>query len=541
MINLTIDGKLVTVPEGATILDAADALGIVIPTLCFLKEMSPLTSCMVCVVKVGGRRNLLPACATKAEEGMVVFSDHPEVTKARRTALELLLSDHVGDCMGPCQVACPAGMDIPQMLRYMSEGRYDKAIETIKQDLALPAVTGYICPAPCEKACRRGQVDQVIAVRSAKRCAAELDLAETYPYRPDIPRKSDKKVAIVGGGPAGLAAAYYLQREGISCTLFDDRIEPGGMLRYGVPEQDLPRSVLDAEIEQIRGLGVVFKQQVRVGRDIPFEEIRNAFDAVFLGIGKASPDDLELLGFGKGNKTLAVDQNTFQTDIPGVFAGGDVRRGQKLTVRSLADGKKAAKSISRFLNDESVAGTMRPFNTRMGKLEPRELELFSGPSGNRAGSIERTKAADRSKPLDKAQASSEAAFCLHCDCRKATSCKLRIFSREYEAKASHYSGKSRSFIRQDDHPDLIYEPGKCISCGICVRITERQREKLGLTFIGRGFDVKVAVPFDKSMLEGLAGPVDKIVTACPTGALAFKEKPDRSKNYITTKHEEHEE
>ena len=400
MPNLTIDGKSVTVPEGATILDAAHALGVEIPTLCFLKELSPLTSCMVCVVKVEGRRNLLPACATKAEEGMVVFSDYPEVTKARRTALELLLSDHVGDCMGPCQVACPAGMDIPQMLRYMSEGRFEKAIGTIKQDIALPAVTGYICPAPCEKACRRGQADEAVTIRLIKRCAAELDLAETSPYQPDIPQGSNRKVAIIGSGPAGLAAAYYLRREGFTCTVFDDRDKPGGMLRYGVPEKELPRSVLDAEIDQIQRLGVVFKQQVRVGRDISLEEIRKTFDAVFLGIGKTSSDDLGLLGFGKRRETLAVDQNTFQTEIPGVFAGGDVRREQKIAVRSLADGKKAAQSILRFLNNEPDIGTARPFNTRMGKLDPRELELFSDSAGNN----ERTKVVDRSKSLDKAEA-----------------------------------------------------------------------------------------------------------------------------------------
>ncbi len=518
-IAITIDGKSVEVPEGATILDAANALGVEIPTLCFIKELSPRTSCMVCVVKVEGRRNLLPACATKAEEGMVVSSDHPEVAKARRTALELLLSDHVGDCMGPCQVACPAGMDIPRMLRYMSEGRYDRAIETIKQDIALPAVTGYICPAPCEKACRRGQMDESIAVRLIKRCAAELDLAETSPYRPDIPRENGKKAAIIGSGPAGLSAAYYLKREGVACTLFDDRDEPGGMLRYGVPEEELPRSVLDAEIVQIQRLGVVFKQQVRVGRDVTFEEIRKSFDAVFLGVGKVASDDLEALGFDTGHGTLAVDPNTFLTEIPGVFAGGNVRREQKMAVRSLADGKKAAQSILRFLNDEPDIGTARPFNTRMGKLDPRELELFSGSAGN----SERTKIVDRSNSLDKAQASQEASHCLHCDCRKASACKLRIYAQAYEAKASRYKGKSRPFARHDDHPDLIYEPGKCISCGICTGITEKQREKLGLTFVGRGFDVKVAVPFNKSILEGLAGPVDEIVNACPTGALAFKE------------------
>ena len=158
MITLTIDGRSAVVPDGATILEAAESLDIKIPTLCFLKELLPITSCMLCVVKVEGRRNLLPACATRAEEGMIIKNNDPDVTSARRACLELLLSDHVGDCMGPCQIACPAGMNIPEMIRHMAAGLYGKAIDTIREHLALPAVTGYICPAPCEKACRRGKV-----------------------------------------------------------------------------------------------------------------------------------------------------------------------------------------------------------------------------------------------------------------------------------------------------------------------------------------------------------------------------------------------
>jgi NADPH-dependent glutamate synthase beta subunit-like oxidoreductase len=133
---------------------------------------------MICVVKVEGKKNLVPSCATIAEEGMIVTNDDPEIAAARKSALELLLSDHAGDCMGPCEVACPAGMDIPEMLRHMAAGRYKDAIATIKADIALPAVTGYICPAPCEKVCRRGQVDEAISIRLVKRCAAELDLAK---------------------------------------------------------------------------------------------------------------------------------------------------------------------------------------------------------------------------------------------------------------------------------------------------------------------------------------------------------------------------
>jgi hypothetical protein len=518
MPNLTIDNKSVHVPEGATVLDAAQALGIEIPTLCFLKDLSPLTSCMVCVVKVEGRKNLLPACGTRVQEGMVVFSDDPDVATARRTALDLLLSDHVGDCMGPCQIACPAGMDIPRMIRYIAEGRYEKAIEIVKEDIALPAVTGYICPAPCEKACRRGQIDAPVPICLLKRYASDLDLNKTAPYQPAVSPCRNKQVAIVGAGPAGLSAAYYLQQNGISCTVFDDQEAPGGMLRYGVPEQDLPRSVLDAEIEQIRRLGVEFKQEVRVGRDLTIKELIETFDAVFLAIGDVEARDLESLGFDPKHVPLRVTQNTCQTDIPGVFAGGDVRRGLRLAARSLGDGKGASVSIARFLKGEPVTGSRRPFNSRMGKLEAAELAQLAGP----AGTVDRIQPLDRHKGLAEEQARQEAARCLHCDCRKAASCRLRIYAQEYGARATQYQGKSRPFARVDEHPDLLYEPGKCISCGICVRITEQKREKLGLTFIGRGFDVKVTVPFNQSIKEGLAKTAHEVVKACPTGALAFK-------------------
>jgi hypothetical protein len=517
MINLTIDGKIIEVPEDSTILEAAESIGIRIPTLCYLKEISPLTSCMLCVVRIEGRRNLAPACATKAEEGMVVFNDDPVVASARRTAIELLLSDHAGDCMGPCEVACPAGMDIPEMLRHMAAGRYDKAIATIKEDIALPAVTGYICPAPCEKVCRRGQMDEAISIRIIKRCAAELDLAEKTPYKPAVMPDLNKKVAIVGSGPAGLGTSYHLQRNGVSCTVFDDREKPGGMLRYEVSREKLPGSVLDAEIAQIRRLGVVFRQGVRIGRDLNLDELIKSFDAVFLGVGNVPHGDLELLGFKTDKGGLKVNRDTLETEIPGIFAGGDVRKGLKLAVRSLADGKKAATSILQYLKGEPVTGVARSFNSRMGKVIPEELAEFKDSINNK----DRIKI-DSHNVISKGQAAHESLYCLRCDCRKKEGCKLRLYAEEYGALEGKYKGKRRAFKRIDEHHDLVYEPGKCINCGICVRITEQQREKLGLTFIGRGFDVKVAVPFDKSLTEGLSKTADEVVNACPTGALAIK-------------------
>src|SRR3972149_9846484 len=131
MPRLTIDNREVEPAAGSTILDAAAKLGIDIPTLCFLKDLDPSTSCMVCVVKIAGLPSLVPACATIATDDMKVESDSERVREARRAALELLLSDHLGDCMGPCQMTCPARMDIPLMIRHIAAGRLADAIATV--------------------------------------------------------------------------------------------------------------------------------------------------------------------------------------------------------------------------------------------------------------------------------------------------------------------------------------------------------------------------------------------------------------------------
>ncbi|MDT8303241.1 MAG: 2Fe-2S iron-sulfur cluster-binding protein, partial [Sedimentisphaerales bacterium] len=123
MPKLFIDNREVEVNSGATILDAAGKLGIEIPTMCFLKDYKPSTSCMVCVVKIEGLASLVPACATVAVEGMRVESSSEVVFQARKVALELLLSDHLGDCLGPCQMICPADMDIPLMIRQIAAGK----------------------------------------------------------------------------------------------------------------------------------------------------------------------------------------------------------------------------------------------------------------------------------------------------------------------------------------------------------------------------------------------------------------------------------
>jgi NADPH-dependent glutamate synthase beta subunit-like oxidoreductase len=519
MPTLFIDNREVEVDKGATILDAADKLGIEIPTICFLKGYESSTSCMVCVVKVEGMATLVPACGTVVKEGMRVETNSEQVLQARKTALELLLSDHVGDCLGPCQVICPAGMNIPLMIRKIAAGEFHDAIATVKKDIALPAVLGRICPKPCERGCRRGAFDQPVSICLLKRYVADLDLQSAKPYSPPCKSKQDRQVAIVGAGPAGLAAAYYLRLAGYGCMIFDDHEQPGGMLRYAVPENELPRDILDKEISIIENLGVKFKARTRIGAEISIEDLRKDYDAVFVAIGRLKPGDVESMGFEAGPNGIKFNSTTYQTNVPNVFAGGDAVHKRRLTVRAVADGKEAAVSISQYLSGNQVTGPVKEFNTRIGKLKNGEIEKFL-IGADKTGRI---SPSEKDGGYTEQEARTEAKRCLHCDCRKADTCKLRQYARDYDAKANRFKGERRLFVQQLQHPDIIYEPGKCIDCGLCIQIASQAKEKLGLTFIGRGFDVRVAVPFNRSMSQALKHSAQQCVNACPTGALAFAE------------------
>ena len=518
MPRLIIDNREIDVNSGVTIMDAAEKLGIKIPAMCFLKGCEPATSCMLCVVKVNGIESLLPACATIAEEGMKVQTSSEEIYQARKVALELLLSDHLGDCMGPCQVICPAGMDIPLMIRQIKAGRLRDAIVTVKQDIPLPAVLGRICPAPCENGCRRKNFDQPVSICLLKRYVADVDLFSAQPYMPVCESKKDKRIAIVGAGPAGLSAAYYLLQKGYNCTVHDEHEKPGGMFRYSDCSKTLANEVLEKEIDLIEQLGADMLFKTKIGSSVSIEDLRREFDAVFVAIGEMDPDTGESLGLETGQNGIKISK-AYQTSIPGVFAGGDAVRKRRLAVRSVADGKEAAVAIDQFLSGREITGPQKEFNIRIGKLQNGEIDDFMLLADNSA----RLEPSREENGFTNDQARKEAGRCLHCDCRKADNCKLRQFSYDYQAKPNRYKSKRRSFSQQLQHPAIIYEPGKCIKCGLCIQIATKAKEELGLTFIGRGFDVKVAVPFDKSIAEGLKHIAGKCVKACPTAALAVKD------------------
>lgn len=290
MVKLTINGKEITAPADSTILEAARANGIYIPTLCYDEAVEIYGACGVCVVEAQGVPKLLRSCSAKVAEGMVIDTESERVVKSRKIAMELLMSAHDGDCVAPCQLACPAGTDCQGYVGLIANGQFDDALKLIKDRIPLPASIGRVCPHPCETACRRGKVEEPINIAQLKFFAADLDLKGDS-YLPECAAPTGKKVAIVGGGPAGLSAALYLRTMGHEVTVFDMMDKMGGMLRYGIPQYRLPKEILDSEIAIIEKTGVRFVNNVKFGKDITLDMLKSVNDAVILAPGawKSSP------------------------------------------------------------------------------------------------------------------------------------------------------------------------------------------------------------------------------------------------------------
>lgn len=290
MINLTINGQKITAPAGSTILEAARQNGIYIPTLCYDEAVEVYGACGLCVVEAEGVPKLLRSCSAKVAEGMVVNTESDRVVKSRKIAMELLMSAHDGDCVAPCQLACPANTDCQGYVGLIANGEFDAALKLIKDKISLPASIGRVCPHPCEKACRRAKVEEPINIAQLKAFAADMDLNGDA-YVPECAEDTGKRVAIVGGGPAGLTAALYLRKLGHQVTVFDMMDKMGGMLRYGIPQYRLPKEILDSEIAVIEKTGVNLVNNVKFGRDITLDMLKSVNDAVILAPGawKSTP------------------------------------------------------------------------------------------------------------------------------------------------------------------------------------------------------------------------------------------------------------
>ncbi|MFH1083721.1 MAG: FAD-dependent oxidoreductase [Pseudomonadota bacterium] len=207
----------------------------------------------------------------------------------------------------PCREACPAHIDVPGYLRLIAEGRRDEANAVIREKVPFPGVLGRVCVHPCEDVCRRGEVNAPISICALKRYAADGEKG-LWKKKKITKEDTGKKVAVVGAGPAGLTAAFYLRKKGHTVTLFEARKEPGGMMRYGIPSYRLPRKVLDKEIKDILKTGIELRTSETLGKDFNLDRLKSVgFDAVFLGLG------------AQLSRRIPVDG----ADLPGVLWGVD--------------------------------------------------------------------------------------------------------------------------------------------------------------------------------------------------------------------------
>lgn len=657
-VRVTIDGITTEASSRDTILATANRLGISIPTLCYLEGRSGLESCGLCMVEVEGQGHVIPACASKVQEGMVIHTDTEKLRKGRRLALELLLSDHLGDCVAPCEVACPASIDIPEFIRQIRYGNYAESERVIREAIAFPGVLGRICPKFCEGVCRRAEYDEAISICSLKRFPADR-VREKRTQLPPRQPSTGKQVSIVGGGIVGLTAAYYLLLDGHSCTVYESDSRLGGAIRNLIPEFRLPNGVVEEEIDCITSLGLEVCCNQVFGKDYSLEELRKKSDAVLLAIG-ASIENLprfpgsefgipcteflqrvshgqipqvngNVLVFGSGataldasrtllrlgadQVTLAmtpsmktrlffspfvsygleegvrildettlvsmestangafhcnlshagketsmevsavylsghmepdiallereglktakhgvqIDRHQLTTSIPGVFAAGSIAQSGRYAVHGSASGKQAAHLIHRFL-----MGIDQPekdlIKVRMHHVTPEEKAVLWGKRV-KAPRVEEQRIQGSAIPgsfaevvqgLDPLSATNEAERCLQCDCAKKKSCSLRIQSTEFEANPKAYRGDRPPLEIDDSHEEVIYEAGKCIKCGRCIAVAEERQVPLGLSYIGRGFRVKVGVPLNQTIRAGLREVALECVEVCPTGALARK-------------------
>lgn len=425
-VNLIIDGKQISAPEGTTILNAALDNGIYIPHLCSHEDLHPTGSCRMCVVEQQGVEGVVTSCTTKVQEGMVINTKGETAEAIRKLSCDFMFKTHPAECTGcpkfgkcqlqslsqyvgdtgrklkantisvkadesnpiilhemyrcilcgrcvrvcqevrgvgaikfkkvdgrervvidgeslkdancrfctacvevcptgsirehkaladkligktreegfvPCRTGCPAHIDVPRYIRFIKEGNYSAATAVVREKVPFPHSLGYICVHNCEMECKHQELNEAISIRNLKRYAAEHDDG-SWKVNSFKKPATGKKAAIIGGGPTGLTAAFYLAKLGHSVTVFDAGEKLGGQLRYGIPNYRLPREVLDREIEEILSVGdITVKTGTRI-ENAP-DLLKQGFDAVFVSLGTHSGSKLPM----KGNDLEGVQVN----------------------------------------------------------------------------------------------------------------------------------------------------------------------------------------------------------------------------------------
>ncbi len=683
MVKLTINGKEVTASEDKTILQVCREQNIDnnIPTLCNDDKLKPYGSCFLCVIEMEGVDKLFPSCATKVAEGMKIQTRSEKVKAARKTCLELLVSDHYADCLGPCRLGCPADVDIQGYMSLINLGKPTEAIALIKEKLPFPSVCGRVCTRKCEVNCRRSVVDAPVGIDFLKRYAADQDMIGEM-WQPETKPDNGIPVAIIGGGPAGLTAAYYLVCEGYRPTVFEALPKLGGMLRYGIPEYRLPKEVLAKEINWITSLGVDVKTNTALGKDFTIDSLfDDGFKSVFIGLGaqvgkpmrvenenvegvlsgveflkqielKTAPkisgkvivvgggntaldaarssvrlgadevillyrrtrkempanimeidaadeegikmeflaapasinvdkngrmksiecfrmelgepdesgrrrpvkiegsefaieadwvisaigQEADLTGVDSdekieltGWKTIIVKEGTFDTDRPGVFAGGDVVTGPADAVDAIAAGRKAAHAIDSYIKDNVIEPLEFRFESKRDTFHKITKEDLPEIEISERHKMLELPIADRVSSFDEVEvgytrddAYEESLRCAECGCDVSLSCDFRNYCSEYEVDQSRFIGAYNKYKVDTRHPFIKIDSNKCIRCGRCVMTCSEILNVSALGFVNRGFRTIVKPAMEKELQATNCVSCGNCIDVCPTGALNEK-------------------